>query len=196
MSIGEKEPGGLQSKQHARFLSRGYFLPTLMCQGTGPVHEALPPFWVRVARLVCIFFPGGKKIEVLPPSSRRQATVHRTSAFRRVRSSCTLPERAPPNGGALSGAGDRDRTGTLFTARDFKSLVSACSTTPAYCKGYGITFFPLRQVTTDPDSKQRQAGSDPGTSSVPAYPAPSSRPRSAWRQNRTPYCRPSALPGI
>ena len=31
----------------------------------------------------------------------------------------------------LFGAGDRDRTGTLFTARDFKSLVSAYSTTPA-----------------------------------------------------------------
>ena len=30
------------------------------------------------------------------------------------------------------GAGDRDRTGTLFTARDFKSLVSANSTTAAY----------------------------------------------------------------
>ena len=27
------------------------------------------------------FLPGGKKIEVLPPSSRRQATVHRTVAF-------------------------------------------------------------------------------------------------------------------
>ena len=29
------------------------------------------------------------------------------------------------------GAGDRTRTGTLFTARDFKSLVSTYSTTPA-----------------------------------------------------------------
>ncbi len=40
----------------------------------------------------------------------------------------------PRKGAALpgiSGAGDRDRTGTLFRARDFKSLVSACSTTPA-----------------------------------------------------------------
>ena len=27
------------------------------------------------------FLPGGTKIEVLPPSSRRQATVHRTVAF-------------------------------------------------------------------------------------------------------------------
>ncbi len=31
-----------------------------------------------------------------------------------------------------SGAADRDRTGTLFRARDFKSLVSACSTTAAF----------------------------------------------------------------
>ena len=31
----------------------------------------------------------------------------------------------------IFGAGDRGRTGTLFTARDFKSLVSAYSTTPA-----------------------------------------------------------------
>ena len=29
------------------------------------------------------FLPGGKKIDVLPPSSRRQATVHRTVAFDR-----------------------------------------------------------------------------------------------------------------
>ena len=31
----------------------------------------------------------------------------------------------------VSGAADRGRTGTLFTARDFKSLVSAYSTTAA-----------------------------------------------------------------
>ena len=35
----------------------------------------------------------------------------------------------------IFGAGDRDRTGTLFTARDFKSLVSAYSTTPAVGTG-------------------------------------------------------------
>ena len=32
------------------------------------------------------------------------------------------------------GAGDRTRTGTLFGARDFKSLVSTYSTTPAIVK--------------------------------------------------------------
>ena len=31
------------------------------------------------------FLPDGEKIKVQPPSSRRQATVHRTVAFRRVR---------------------------------------------------------------------------------------------------------------
>ena len=34
-------------------------------------------------------------------------------------------------GGYLFGAGDRTRTGTSFTSRDFKSLVSTYSTTPA-----------------------------------------------------------------
>ena len=33
--------------------------------------------------------------------------------------------------GFFSGAGDRDRTGTLLPARDFKSRASACSATPA-----------------------------------------------------------------
>ena len=37
-----------------------------------------------------------------------------------------------PHRGAFFGAADRDRTGTDFTPRDFKSLVSACSTTAAY----------------------------------------------------------------
>ena len=31
------------------------------------------------------------------------------------------------------GAADRGRTGTVSLPRDFKSLVSACSTTAAYC---------------------------------------------------------------
>ena len=43
----------------------------------------------------------------------------------------TLPER-----GVFFGAGDRDRTGTDFTPRDFKSLVSAYSTTPAKDMNY------------------------------------------------------------
>ena len=57
------------------------------------------------------------------------------------------PEKASPFGLAFSGAADRDRTGTDFTPRDFKSLVSACSTTAAWMTdSYGITFFPPRQV--------------------------------------------------
>ena len=39
--------------------------------------------------------------------------------------------RSPLTGSAhLFGAGNRNRTGTLFTARDFKSLVSTYSTMP------------------------------------------------------------------
>ena len=36
------------------------------------------------------------------------------------------------------GAADRDRTGTDFTPRDFKSLVSACSTTAAYLYSFQV----------------------------------------------------------
>ena len=43
-----------------------------------------------------------------------------------------IKKQSTPLGALFFGAGDRDRTGTLFTARDFKSLVSACSTTPAW----------------------------------------------------------------
>ena len=49
------------------------------------------------------------------------------------------------------GAGNRTRTGTLFTARDFKSLVSTYSTTPADvgCMNqrgtYNSTFWVFRQ---------------------------------------------------
>ena len=45
------------------------------------------------------------------------------------------------------GAADRDRTGTDFTPRDFKSLVSACSTTAASVgRCYGIIFYAHRQA--------------------------------------------------
>ena len=37
-----------------------------------------------------------------------------------------------PERGAFVGAADRNRTGTDFTPRDFKSLVSTYSTTAAY----------------------------------------------------------------
>ena len=49
-----------------------------------------------------------------------------------VRPRCDAKKENTPQGGVPDGAADRDRTGTLFTARDFKSLVSACSTTAAY----------------------------------------------------------------
>ena len=43
-----------------------------------------------------------------------------------------------------SGAADRNRTGTDFTPRDFKSLVSTCSTTAAYiCTRVMVTHFPM-----------------------------------------------------
>ena len=42
-------------------------------------------FWSRVRESICIFAREWAKIMVLPPSSRRQATVHRTVAFEMVR---------------------------------------------------------------------------------------------------------------
>ena len=50
----------------------------------------------------------------------------------------------PPLGVGSFGAGNRNRTGTLFTARDFKSLVSTYSTMPAsFC--YRSTILTFRQ---------------------------------------------------
>ena len=79
-------------------------------------------------------------------SSRERADVHRTSAFDGFdpASQPTAKERGISLS-LLLGAGDRDRTGTLFTARDFKSLVSACSTTPAANRN-NTMFFRARQV--------------------------------------------------
>ena len=48
-------------------------------------------------------------------------------------------------GAQRRGAGDRARTGTLFPARDFKSLASANSTTPANQLIYFITKSAHRQ---------------------------------------------------
>ena len=42
--------------------------------------------------------------------------------------------------GRFFGAADRNRTGTDFTPRDFKSLVSTYSTTAAYSVKYIISF--------------------------------------------------------
>ena len=52
------------------------------------------------------------------------------------------------------GAGNRNRTGTLFTARDFKSLVSTYSTMPASFR-YRSTIFPFRQGERGRKSKGR-----------------------------------------
>ena len=48
-------------------------------------------------------------------------------------SSTDNQKEAPRFGVLLFGAGNRTRTGTLFTARDFKSLVSTDFTMPAWC---------------------------------------------------------------
>ena len=45
-------------------------------------RNELAPDTARPAGDSLHFLPGGKKIKVLPPSSRRQAAVHRTAAFR------------------------------------------------------------------------------------------------------------------
>ena len=50
------------------------------------------------------------------------------------------------------GAGNRTRTGTLFTARDFKSLVSTDFTMPAKALHHDSILLGSRQVTADPDS--------------------------------------------
>ena len=79
-------------------------------------------------------FPLGKKIMVWFPSSREPPAVHRTAAFKwvRVRHLYTNKKREAACLPFLIGAGNRTRTGTLFTARDFKSLVSTDFTMPAW----------------------------------------------------------------
>ncbi len=63
------------------------------------------------------------------------------------------------------GAGDRTRTGTSVTSRDFKSLVSTYSTTPAYCVWTILTHFSL-SVKGRKGNFVLQI-----TSSVPVFPA-------------------------
>ena len=48
------------------------------------IVHATPVWWSR-GKSISIIIPDGMIIVVLPPSSRRQATVHRTVAFRLVR---------------------------------------------------------------------------------------------------------------
>ena len=63
-----------------------------------------------------------------------------------------IPKKDTPCGVSFFGAGDRDRTGTDFTPRDFKSLVSACSTTPA-ANRYFTTICSVRQGTQKQKAK-------------------------------------------
>ena len=98
-----------------------------------------------------------------------------------------------PMGYPFFGAADGTRTRTVSLPGDFKSPVSTDSTTAA-AKGHFSTILNCRQVTAGPDSGQMHPGSNPGTSPVPASAMPSWHPRSAWPQNRTPCCRPSAPP--
>ena len=73
------------------------------------------------------------------------------------------------------GAGDRTRTGTSVTSRDFKSLVSTYSTTPAYFVCSILTHFSL--------SVKRRKGkfTVPVTTFFPALPeAPSDQRRNTF----------------
>ena len=65
-------------------------------------RNELAPGTARPAGDSLHFLPGGKKIKVLPPSSRRQAAVHRTAAFRWFESPLTHAKRQPPRLGWLS----------------------------------------------------------------------------------------------
>ena len=51
---------------------------------------------------------------------------------------------------AFFGAADRGRTGTLFRARDFKSLVSAYSTTAAYLHSETKIFYHFEPLPSSP----------------------------------------------
>ena len=99
-------------------------------------------------RGICLHFPrcGKLRFGSVQPSP---ATVHRTVAFRWVRVRYPYKNKQTPQRGiCLFGAANRTRTGTSVTSRDFKSLVSTYSTTPAAGR-YGIIFFPLRQVNIE-----------------------------------------------
>ena len=56
-------------------------------------------------------------------------------------SSAGTTKGTPPTGCPFCGAGNRNRTGTRFTARDFKSLVSTYSTMPAWNADIVAHFF-------------------------------------------------------
>ena len=87
--------------------------------------------------------PTGAEIKVLPPSSWRQANVHRTLAFN-YSSPYYTKEPDTHLGIRFFGAADGTRTRTVSLPGDFKSPVSTDSTTTA-AKRYDITIFPTRQ---------------------------------------------------
>ena len=78
------------------------------------------------------FLPGGKKIEVLPPSSRRQATVHRTVAFN-CSSLAPYKQKCPDSAEADSGLLVRVARLELATSWSQKDLGS-------YFESYSILF--------------------------------------------------------
>ena len=76
------------------------------------------------------FSPLGRKLRFASVKPSAAALIR--AAFRSVRA--RYLHKAKERGSCLSlllGAGNRTRTGTLFTARDFKSLVSTDFTMPA-----------------------------------------------------------------
>ena len=78
------------------------------------------------------FLPGGKKIEVLPPSSRRQATVHRSVAFN-CSSLAPYKQKSPDSAEADSGLLVRVARLELATSWSQKDLGS-------YFESYSILF--------------------------------------------------------
>ena len=71
------------------------------------------------------------------PSSRHRRRSPR-SPESHLRFDSKAPVKGTPNGVPFTGAADRNRTGTDFTPRDFKSLVSTYSTTTAYLIGSAL----------------------------------------------------------
>ena len=82
---------------------------------------------------ICIFFPLGKENNGVVPVE--PGTTGSPPDCRIQMGSSPVPvtsKKAPHSGCFFAGAGNRTRTGTLFTARDFKSLVSTDFTMPAW----------------------------------------------------------------
>ncbi len=113
--------------------------------------------------------------------------------------SSTIPKQQIPGSGICCfGAGNRTRTGTLLTARDFKSLVSTDFTMPAWrIEPYDNTNRVFSQgAAAGRCSGRRRPDSCSGTSPAPGGAWPSWTPMSAGQHSQTRYCRPSAPPDI